>query len=130
LAYARSRHAQQLDDLDRAAHQREVVSAAGAQALSWRTFVDPVRYWSVVSGGAAAVAVDERMGPPAFARPASALRHVAAPHGLTCGVPITDASVQSVHWDPARAERLFALVRADRTDEIGADLCRPSGLPG
>src|SRR3954471_2858582 len=42
LAYARSRHAQQLGDLDRAAHQREVVSAVGAEALSPWTVLNPV----------------------------------------------------------------------------------------
>ena len=130
LAYARSRHAQQRDDLDRAAHQRELVAAVGAQVLTWRTFVEPARYWNVMRGGAAAVAVDDHMGPLAFARLASALRHVDAPNGLTCGVPITDASVQSVHWDPARAERMFDLIREDRTDEIDGDLCQPSRLPG
>lgn len=130
LAYARSRHAQRLDDLDRAAHQREVVAATGARVLSWRTFLEPARYWNVMRGGAASVTVDDRMGPLAFARLAVALRRVDAPHGLTCGVPITDASVQSVHWDPERADALFGLIRADRTDEISADLCQSSGLVG
>jgi LCP family protein required for cell wall assembly len=128
LAYARSRHAQQSDDLDRAAHQRELVAAVGAQALSWRTFLDPLRYWDVIRGGAASVAVDDQMGPLAFARLASALRH--APSGMTCGVPITDATVQSVHWDPERAGRMFDLIREDRTDEVDPGLCQPSGLPG
>jgi LCP family protein required for cell wall assembly len=123
LAYARSRHAQQRDDLDRAAHQRELVAAVGAQVLSWRTFLEPQRYWDVMRGGAASVAVDDHMGTLAFARLASALRHVDAANGLTCEVPITDASVQAVHWDPARAERMFDLIREDRTDEIDADLC-------
>jgi LCP family protein required for cell wall assembly len=128
LAYARSRHAQQRDDLDRAAHQRELVAAVGAQVLSWRTFLDPVRYWDVMRGGAASVAVDDGMGPLAFARLSSALRHVDAPNGLTCGVPITDAAVQSVHWDPERAARMFELIGEDRTDQIDADLCQLSGL--
>jgi LCP family protein required for cell wall assembly len=130
LAYARSRHAQQRDDLDRAAHQRELVAAVGAQVLAWRTFLDPARYWDVMHAGAASVAVDDQMGPLTFARLASALRHVDAPNGLTCGVPFTDASVQSVHWDPARAEQIFDLIREDRTDEIDGDLCKSSGLPG
>ena len=128
LAYARSRHAQQLDDLGRAAHQREVVSATGSQALSWRTFADPVRYWKVMVGGAGSVTVGQQVSALAFARLARALRHVDGESGLTCGVPITDAAVQAVHWDRERAERMFALIRADRTAQIDEDLCQPSGL--
>ena len=45
--------------------------------------------------------------------------------GLTCGVPIADLSVR---WDAERAERLFTLIREDRTDEIGKDICRPTGM--
>ena len=41
LAYARSRHAQQLGDLDRAAHQREVVAAVGKKAVSPLSVVNP-----------------------------------------------------------------------------------------
>jgi LCP family protein required for cell wall assembly len=124
LAYARSREAQQRDDLDRAAHQRELIAAVGAQILAWRTFLEPSRYWNVMRGGAASVAVDERMSPVVFAKLASALRHVDVPSGLTCEVPITDAAVQSVHWDAERAERMFELIRQDRSDEIDADLCQ------
>lgn len=122
-------NAQQGDDLDRAAHQRELVAAVGAQALSCRTFLEPVRYSNVMRGGAVSVAVDDGMGPLACAALASALRHVDAPGGLTCGVPITDAAVQSVHWDPARAGRMFDLIGQDRTNGIDADLCQPSGFP-
>jgi DNA-directed RNA polymerase specialized sigma24 family protein len=40
-----------LDHLKAARHQREVVSAIGSEVLSWRTIVNPVRYWRVVTGG-------------------------------------------------------------------------------
>ncbi len=43
---------QTLGDIDRAQHQREVVSAIGSEVLSWKTVVNPVRYWRVVFGGA------------------------------------------------------------------------------
>jgi LCP family protein required for cell wall assembly len=129
LAYARSRHAQQLDDLGRAAHQREVVSATGARILSWRTIGDPVRYWNVMVGGAASVTVGRNVSALAFARLAWAMRHVDGVNGLACGVPITDAAVQAVHWDLERAGRMFALIRGDRTAQIDDDLCQPSGLP-
>ena len=51
LAYARSRHAQQLGDIDRAAHQREVVSAIGGEAFSPWTFVNPFRYYKLSFAG-------------------------------------------------------------------------------
>ena len=47
LAYARSRHAQQLGDLDRAAHQREVVAAVGKKAVSPMSVINPFRYWNL-----------------------------------------------------------------------------------
>ena len=46
--------------------------------------------------------------------------------GLTCTVPIADLEV---NWDSERAPRLFGLIREDRTDEVGDDLCTPTGMP-
>ncbi len=129
LAYARSRHAQKLDDVDRAAHQREVVAATGSQAVSLRTFLDPARYWNVMVAGAESITVGANVGPLAFARFTLAMRHVHGSNGLTCGLPITAFAVSAVHWDQDRAGRMFTLIREDRTDEIDESLCQPSGLP-
>jgi hypothetical protein len=41
-------------------------------------------------------------------------------------VPNTTTTT-SLQWDAERADRLFELIAADRTDEIGRDLCTPSG---
>ncbi len=65
LGYARSRHTQTLGDIDRARHQREVVGAIGHEVVSWKTFVNPVRYWRVVTGGANTVRVSKDTGPVA-----------------------------------------------------------------
>ena len=46
--------------------------------------------------------------------------------GLTCGVPIADLAV---NWDAERAPQMFEAIREDRTDDIGRDLCSPTGLP-
>jgi len=46
--------------------------------------------------------------------------------GLTCSMPIADLAV---HWDRERALALLKLVKEDRTDDIGKDLCTPTGLP-
>ena len=129
LAYARSRHAQQLDDLDRTTHQREVVSAAGSQALSPGTFLNPFRYRDVTQAAAESVKVGDNVGPLALANFALAMRSVDGSHGLTCGIPITGYSVNAVHWDAERADRMLELIREDRTGEIDETLCQPSGLP-
>ena len=126
LGYARSRKTQALGDIDRARHQREVVSALGAEVVSPWTVLNPLRYWRVVTGGAESVKVDEDSGPLAAAQFATAMTRVDGENGLTCGVPIADLEV---NWDPERAETLFELIRTDRTDEVGGDLCTPSGRP-
>lgn len=125
LGYARSRKTQKLGDIDRARHQREVVSAIGAEVVSWQTIVNPVRYWNVVTAGAESVKVGEDTGPLSAARFARAMTQVDGDGGLTCGVPIADLAV---NWDLERANRLFRLIREDRTDEIGKRICTPSGL--
>jgi LCP family protein required for cell wall assembly len=127
LGYARSRKTQSLGDIDRARHQREVVSAIGSEIVSWQTIVNPVRYWRVVTSGAESVRVSEGTGPLSAARFAVAMTRVDGESGLTCGVPIADLAV---NWDRERADQLFRLIAEDRTDEIGDDLCRPTGMPG
>lgn len=126
LAYARSRHVSQLGDIDRAAHQREVVSQVGSKALSPITFVNPFRYYNLAFATAASLTVGKNVGPIDLARFAMAMRNI-DDNGLTCGVPISDLAV---HWDADRAKKMFRLIQEDSTDRIGKSLCRPSGLAG
>ena len=128
LAYARSRHAQRLDDLDRATHQREVVSATGSEVFSPVTFVNPSRYWNVMNAGAGSIRVGESVGRMDFAKFLLTMRHVAGGSGLTCGMPVTGYAVSAVYWDEERAGRILDLIRTDHTDEIDGSLCQPSGL--
>ena len=125
LGYARSRHTQNLGDIDRARHQREVVGAIGHEVLNWRTIVNPVRYWRVATGGASSVQISDGTNPFSIASFVYAMTRVDS-SGLTCGVPIADLAV---HWDEERAKQLFQLIAEDRTDEVGNDLCTPSGMP-
>jgi LCP family protein required for cell wall assembly len=125
LAYARSRHAQQLGDLDRAAHQREVVAAVGKKAISPWSVINPFRWWHLNMSAADFVAIDKDMGPVAAAQFALAMTKVNGSSGLTCGVPITDLAV---HWDKTRSKEMFQRVISDDTAGIGKDLCTPSGL--
>ena len=124
LGYARSRKTQSLGDIGRARNQREVVSAIGSEVVNWRTVVNPVRYWRVMTGGASTVEVSEGTGPLSAARFAYNMTRVDS-GGLTCGVPIADLEV---NWDQERAGQLFDLIAEDRTDEVGDDLCTPSGM--
>jgi LCP family protein required for cell wall assembly len=125
LAYARSRHAFARGDIDRAAHQREVVAKIGSKAISPSVFLNPFRYYKLAFAGSDSFTVGDNVGPIAFARFALAMRNVSGDKGLTCGIPIADLAV---HWDEARAKRLFQLVKEDRTDQIGKKLCQESGL--
>jgi LCP family protein required for cell wall assembly len=125
LGYARTRNTA-TGDIERGRNQREVVGAIGSEVVSWQTIVNPVRYWRVMFGGASSVSVSEGTGPVDAARFAYAMTRVDGSDGLTCTVPIADLEV---NWDSERAPRLFGLIREDRTDEVGRDLCTPTGMP-
>jgi LCP family protein required for cell wall assembly len=126
LAYARSRHTSSLGDIDRAKHQREVVSAVGKKVVSPWTFINPVRYWNVVMAMPDSFAFGEGTNPLRAAMWASAMTHVNGDNGLTCGVPISDLGV---HWDPQRSQQMFDYIKEDKTGDVPKSLCTPSGLP-
>lgn len=125
LGYARSRKLSELGDIDRAQRQREVVSAVGSEAASPWSILNPVRYVRLAGAGADSLRLGESTGPIDTVRFAWAMTRVTGDKGLTCGVPIADLAV---NWDSERAPRMFELIREDRTDDIGKDLCSPSGL--
>ena len=125
LGYSRSRHAFALGDIARAQHQREVVSAIGKEVLSWKTIVNPIRYYRVVTGGAKSVRLGEGTGPVALGQFALAMDRVNGKDGLTCGVPIANLAVT---WDPVRSKKLFTLIRENRAQDIGKRLCTPTGI--
>jgi LCP family protein required for cell wall assembly len=126
LGYARSRKTSALGDIDRARHQREVVSAIGDKAASPWSVLNPVRYLRLADAGSEALRVGEDTGMISTVRFAWAMTNVGGKEGLTCGVPIADLAV---NWDRERAERLFQLIIEDRTEDVPKRLCRPSGLP-
>jgi len=126
LGYARSRHTSSLGDIDRAKHQREVVSAVGHEVVSPWTVINPFRYWNVVMAVPDSFAFGEGTGPLRAAMWASAMTKVNGDNGLTCGVPISDLAV---HWDPQRSKQMFGYIQQDQSDEIPKSLCTPSGLP-
>ena len=107
-------------------NQREVIGAIGAGAASPWTVLNPLRYWRLADAGAESLRVGENVGPLSLGRFAWNMARVTGGGGLSCTVPIADLAV---NWDDARAQELFDLVIADRTDDIDGDLCTPTGLP-
>jgi LCP family protein required for cell wall assembly len=124
LAYSRSRHVSALGDIDRAKHQREVVSAVGKKALSPWSVLNPVRWWQLNFGVADSVRISSGTGPIALAKFGWTMTHMT--DALTCGVPISDLAV---HWDANRSKEMFKHIIEDDTAGIGKQLCTPSGLP-
>jgi len=102
-----------------------VVSAVGSEAASPWSVLNPVRYFRLASSGADAVRLGDDTGPIDTARFAWAMTRVTGDTGLTCGVPIADLAV---NWDSERAPRMFELIREDRTEDIGRNLCSPTGM--
>jgi LCP family protein required for cell wall assembly len=126
LGYARSRHTSNIGDIDRAKHQREVVSAIGKEGLSPWTFLNPVRYYRLNMAGAESFNVSDGTSPLALGRFAFAMTRVNGDNGLTCGVPIRDLAVT---WDEERSEQLFTHIIEDDTSGIPDQLCTPTGMP-
>ncbi|WP_426245427.1 LCP family protein [Nocardioides sp. LHG3406-4] len=127
LGYARSRHtSQQLGDIKRAQHQREVVSAIGSEALSPWTVLNPVRYYNLAMASARSFNVSDGTSAFSLGRFGVAMTRVDGSKGLTCGVPIRDLAV---NWDDERSQQMFQHIIEDDTDGISKQLCTPSGLP-
>jgi LCP family protein required for cell wall assembly len=125
LGYARTRKFG-TGDIQRGQNQREVVSAIGSEMLSWKTIVNPVRYYNVVTGGAESVRIGEQTGPLAVAKFGYAMNRVDGEAGMTCTVPIADLAV---NWDPERSEELFDLIQRNEAGDIPSELCTPTGQP-
>jgi len=125
LGYARSRKTSDLGDIDRAKHQREVVSAVGDKAVSPWAVLNPVRYFRLNAAMPDFFRVSEGTNPIDMGRFAWAMTRVDGESGLTCGVPIADLAVT---WDDERSRRLFDLIIADDTASVPPELCTPSGL--
>ena len=125
LGYARSRHTSGIGDIDRAKHQREVVSAIGDEVKSPWTVLNPVRYWRINMAGTSSLKVDKDSGVVDLARFAWAMTRVNGKDGLTCSMPIRDLAV---HWDTQRAQQLLGLIKTDHTGDIPKSLCQPTGL--
>lgn len=126
LGYARSRHTSNIGDIDRVKHQREVVSAVGDAVISPWTFLNPFRYWNLLTSVPDFFAFGEGTSTVRAGMWASAMTHVNGDNGLSCVVPIADLAV---HWDPDRSKEMFGYIIDDKTSDIPKSLCTPTGLP-
>ncbi len=124
LGYSRTRKFAS-GDIQRVQNQREVIGGLGGKLRSPMTVVDPVRYFRVVTGGAASVSVDDTASIPDMARFALALSGAMGANGRSCNVPIADLAV---NWDSTRAPAFFEHLRNDTADDLD-DLCTKDGLP-
>ena len=127
LGYARSRKVSRFGDIDRARHQREVVSGIGAEVTSPWTFINPVRYFRVNNAATSSLRISEGTGPFALAGFGLAMTRVNGTSGLTCAMPIAD---QAINWDRERALELLSYLKEDRTADLPKRLCTGTGLPG
>jgi LCP family protein required for cell wall assembly len=127
LGYSRSRPVSKYGDIDRARHQREVISAIGAEVKSPWTIINPVRYFRVNKAATTSLRISEGTGPVALGRFGLAMTRVNGTNGLTCSMPIAD---QAIHWDRQRALALLGYIKKDRTGDIPKRLCTATGLPG
>ena len=126
LGYARSRHTSNIGDIDRVKHQREVVSAIGDKVISPWTFLNPFRYWNLLTSVPDFFAFGKGTSTVRAGMWASAMTHVNGTNGLSCVVPLADLAV---HWDPDRSKQMFGYIIDDKTSDIPKGLCTPTGLP-
>ncbi|MEJ7706666.1 MAG: LCP family protein [Nocardioidaceae bacterium] len=121
LGYARSRDFA-LGDITRALHQREVITAIGQRAASWKTVVLPWRYFSINKAAVETLRVGEDVGPLDLARFGLAMARP-GDDAKRCVVPYSDLGQSTdvgsvVIWDQARADALFTALREDDTSAV------------
>jgi LCP family protein required for cell wall assembly len=122
LGYVRMRKADPRGDLGRVERQRQMLAAVAKEAASPLTVINPVRYWSLLTSSAQAVAIGQDTNFGEMVGMANAMRQVAGGTGLTLTVPIADADASTpvgsaVLWDEEKAEEMFGdIARGDTGD--------------
>lgn len=122
LGYVRMRKADPRGDLGRVERQRQMLAAVAKEAASPLTVINPVRYWSVLTSGASAIAIGSDTGFFEMVGMANAMRQVSGGGGLTLTVPVADPDASTpvgsaVLWDSEKADELFGdLARGDTSD--------------
>ena len=135
LQYVRSRHVDGEADLGRMARQQRFLAALVAQARSSGVLLNPPKLADLVRTVLGSVRADPDLGPEDLLDLGRAM------HGLTpastefATVPLRDTGHRvkglgtTVRWDTARAEHLFAALRADRPLVRGPTTQRAAIVP-
>ncbi|GAA2495373.1 LCP family protein [Streptomyces gobitricini] len=120
LQYVRSRHVDGASDLGRMQRQQRFMAALIDQATSNGTMLNPVRFQQVIASMLSSVRADQGFGAEQMLSLAKAMRGFTAASSEFTSVPVSDTSFpvkgigSTVKWDPVKAKRLFAAVRADK----------------
>ncbi|WP_246186792.1 LCP family protein [Microlunatus speluncae] len=122
LAYVRMRYKDPRGDLGRMERQREMISAVAEKAAGPGTFLNPVRYWSLLTAASGAVSLGKETTFPETVSAALAMRSLTGTGGITLTVPISDPNRSTpagsaMIWDKDKAKALFAdLAKGDTSN--------------
>ena len=122
LGYARARYSDPRGDLGRVERQRQVLAAIAGKTLSPSVLGLPWRSLPAARSGGGALTVDSGTSPWGLVQFVLAMRAVSGGGGLSLTVPIggdiTTSAGDSLQWDTAKANQLFAALKADDTEKI------------
>jgi LCP family protein required for cell wall assembly len=113
LAYVRMRYKDPRGDLGRMERQREMISAVAEKAAGPATFLNPVRYWSLMTASSDAVTLGQDTTFGELFGAAMAMRTLTGNGGgITLTVPISDANASTsagsaMIWDKDKSKALF-----------------------
>ncbi len=119
LEYVRARHLDATADLGRMQRQQRFVAGLIRRAAGG-VLLDPAGLGNAVGGALGAIRADKGLGPADLVRLAEAMRGFSPSSAEFTSVPVRDPDHRvpgvgaTVTWDPVRAPRLFAAIRADR----------------
>ncbi|NYF99106.1 LCP family protein [Janibacter cremeus] len=126
LGYVRARYSDPKGDLGRAQRQREFLGALTDKVISPANLLLPWRVHALGTSSAGALTVGEDDSMISTALALWAFRGISSGDGNSLAVPTSNTSLPTpagtaVQWDEARAEQLFADLRADEPLSITPD---------
>ncbi|MFI0719093.1 LCP family protein [Streptomyces sp. NPDC021224] len=137
LQYVRSRHTDPAADLGRMQRQQRFVAQVVGKITSEGMLADPLKLSKVVSTVLGSVRADQGLDTGDMLGLARAMKGFSPRSSEYTTVPLSSSSVEvpglgsTVRWDPAKAGKLWADVRADRplAAPAPADPAAPAGTP-
>jgi LCP family protein required for cell wall assembly len=120
LGYVRSRHAFASSDFARTEHQRQFIGALAGKIASPSVFLDPFRFFPVLTSLPKALTVDNGDHLQNLLGLAWAMRGISGGGVVTTAVPISGSSGGDLIWSKSKATALF--------DDLNTDQAVPSDL--